>query len=193
MYARRRNLRYSKLVKGGKVIYKILPDPNAPVIKKVPVKKVKEVRFSTVIDGHDENFKLDKVVTYLQKGNPVKMMVVCKEHWNFDRPLCETKIKELLAQIDREAYSVQQSEVVVPSSGAFGCIIAPRPAYFTRKEQELAEKATSQSTLPENATIEPTLPEDAAIEPTLPENAAIEPILPENAEEVLLAPFLPKE
>lgn len=87
-----------------------------------------------------EEFKLDKVIGYLQKGHRVKMMITEKEPWNFNRATCEAKLKEILDKLDPECYSVQQAEVLVPSLAAFGCVIQPKTNYFKKAKADMQKE-----------------------------------------------------
>ena len=138
---------------GAVTVYKLL-DPREPLFKPKekktkgstkkqgggPPQKEKEIRFSTVISEHDEEFKLDKVIGYLQKGHRVKMMITEKEPWNFNRATCEAKLKEILDKLDPECYSVQQAEVLVPSLAAFGCVIQPKTNYFKKAKADMQKE-----------------------------------------------------
>jgi len=109
--------------------------------KIAPGKKVKEIRFSTVISENDVAFKLRKVIGYLEKGHNVKVMALCKKSWEFNQEEAKEKLQEIISQIDPDIYKIQQSEIIVPSQAAVGCMIQPRPSVIKKKkEQELKEQ-----------------------------------------------------
>lgn len=97
---------------------------------------MKEIRFSTSIESHDETMKLNKIQKYLKSGNPVKVEVRMKNFWEFNETACSDKLNELLGQLEPNSYKMTSKPQAVTSSAGVVCQLAPVNPEETEIEKE---------------------------------------------------------
>ncbi|KAL6068785.1 hypothetical protein QOT17_007968 [Balamuthia mandrillaris] len=143
-----------------KIMDALSHQPNAPLRKSTGLSssssassssatpKMKEIRFSNVIQEHDVQVKMDKVFNFLLKGHPVKLTVFFNNVRDFDAELGEAILSNLMERIG-EYVTGPSSPAPIYSAKSLFHVVQPKRniaeiVQRQRREEERQEEEERQ-------------------------------------------------